>query len=509
MKKLLIGVGIILFAGLAACSVLLPKGMVIRGPILKSLLGRGVDAPEDAVVESRFKVPDGYRVELFAEGIPQARVMRFSPDGSLLVSQPRKGQILHVLADRDGDGRSDGQQVLVSDLDRPHGLDFRDGFLFIGETGAIARVPYTESGLDTLATTGPLERIVTGLPPGQNHWSKTLRFGPDGGLYLHVGSSCNVCEEEDQRRATIMRFEPDGSGEEIYAAGLRNSVGFDWRPGTNELYATDNGRDLLGDDYPPCELNRIERGGFYGWPYANANANGDTDLDPDFGEGHESRVADTIAPAHPFRAHNAPLGINFLSHPSAPVSHRGAALVALHGSWNRSKLDGYKVVSLHWDANGKISERDFLTGFELDEDVIGRPADVLEGPDGSIFVSDDYAGVIYRVHRGAASSSASLARPAALPRALENPLAELDANTQETLDLAGHALFVANACGTCHVAEEALPGIVTKPLDGLAAKYSLTSLTGFFVAPTPPMPVFDLSTEERRALAVHLLSRFE
>jgi glucose/arabinose dehydrogenase len=509
MKHLRLGVGIIFVAGLAACSFLLPEGMVIRGPILRSLLGSGIDPPADSVVESRFKVPDGYRVELFAEGVSRARVLRFSPNGSLLVSQPREGQILHVLADQDGDGRSDGQRVLVSDLDRPHGLDFRDGFLFIGETGAIARIPYTESGLDTLKTTGPLERIVADLPPGKNHWSKTLRFGPDGGLYLHVGSSCNVCEEEDERRATIMRFEADGSGAEIYASGLRNSVGFDWRPGTDELYATDNGRDLLGDNYPACELNLIERGGFYGWPYANANMNGDTDIDPDFGDGNEDRVAATTAPAHPFRAHNAPLGISFLRHPAVPAPLRGAALVALHGSWNRSKLDGYKVVSLHWDARGQISERDFLTGFEVGEDVIGRPADVLEGPDGSIFVSDDYAGAIYRVHRGAASSSASLAHPSARPSAVDNPLAEVDADTQEALDLAGHELFVANACGTCHLADEAAAGIVTKPLDGLAAKYSLSSLTGFFVAPTPPMPVYELTPEERRALAVHLLSRFE
>jgi len=510
MRKIVMGLGIVLVGGLAACSLLLPEGMVVRGPMLSSMLfGKTVDAPDENTVQGRFQAPDGYRVELYAEGLSHARFMRFSPDGSLLLSQPRQGQILHVLADRDGDGRSDGNRVLLKGLDRPHGLDFHGGYLYVGETGAIVRVPISESGLDTISATGPVEPIVTGLPPGENHWTKTVRFGPDGGLYFHVGSSCNVCEEEDERRATIMRFEPDGSGGEIYASGLRNSVGFDWRPGTNELYATDNGRDLLGDDYPACELNRVERGGFYGWPYANANPDGSTDADPDFGEGNEDRVAATIAHAHAFGGHNAPLGITFLRSPATPPALQGAALVALHGSWNRSRLSGYKVVSLHWDAHGAITERDFLTGFEIDEDVIGRPADVIEGTDGSIYVSDDYAGAIYRVHRGEAGSAASLSVPAAQPRAIDNPLAELDAEAQERLDLAGHALYVANACATCHEADQALPGIVAKPLDGLGARYSLDTLTTFFLTPTPPMPVFDLSDEERRALAVHLLSRFE
>ena len=189
---------------------------------------------------------------------------------------------------------------------------------------------------------------------------------------------------------------PDGSGEEIFATGLRNPVGFDWRPETGELYATDNGRDLLGDDFPPCELNRIERGGFYGWPYAN----GDRVADPDLGAGRERRIASSLSPAHAFRAHNAPLGIHFVRGARAPRDYHGAALVALHGSWNRTRKDGYKVVSLHWRPDGAIEERDFAVGFERDEDVIGRPVDVAEGPDGAFYISDDYAGAIYRVAYG-------------------------------------------------------------------------------------------------------------
>ncbi|HET7294239.1 MAG TPA: PQQ-dependent sugar dehydrogenase, partial [Vicinamibacteria bacterium] len=225
------------------------------------------------------------------------------------------------------------------------------------------------------------------------HWTRTIRFGPDGWLYASIGSSCNVCMEEDRRRAAIVRYRSDGSGEELYATGLRNAVGFDWRPGTDELFATDNGRDMLGDEFPPCELNRVVAGGFYGWPFAN----GDRVPDPEYGRGREADVARSIPPVHGFRAHNAPLGIAFVRAANAPSELKGAALVALHGSWNRTKKDGYKVVSLHFEADGRVSERDFLAGFLKDEHVIGRPVDVAEGPEGALYVSDDYGGAVFRV----------------------------------------------------------------------------------------------------------------
>ncbi len=503
MRKSLVAIGILSLLGIGACFTL----PVVRGPIVAFMLGRGIDAPSEEALRTRYRAAAGYTVEIFADDVPTARFMSFSPGGALLVSQPRQGRILHVLPDGDGDGRSDGTRVLVDGLDRAHGLDFRDGHLYLAETGAVVRVPIADDGPDSIRTDGPVETVVEGIPPGGGHWTRTLRFGPDGGMYVHVGSSCNVCEEEDPRRAAILRYEPDGSGEEIFASGLRNSVGFDWRPGTDELYATDNGRDLLGDDYPPCELNRVERGGFYGWPYAN----GFGDADPDFGEKAPERVAETIHPVHGFRAHNAPLGIAFLRHPETPEALQGAALVALHGSWNRSTLDGYKVVSLHWQ-DGAIEERDFLTGFLVDGDVSGRPVDVIEGPDGAIYVSDDYAGAIFRLHRGAATSAAARmpgasSRPSAAPD--RDALATLDADTRTNLDQAGAALFASNACGVCHLAQEAEEGVVAKPLEGLAAKYSLETLTAFFLSPTPPMPAFELPEDDRRALAVHLLSRFE
>lgn len=504
MRKFVIGLVVLGIALALACSLLLPDGLVVKGPVLNSITGRSVDAPTPETVGRRFVVAPGYRVELFADGVQNARFIRFSPQGTLVVSQPRLGRLLQIDRDANGDGRSDGQRVVVEGLDRPHGFDFSADQLFVGEGGAIARIGYTESGPDSLQTSGTPTRIVTGLPEGENHWTRTLRIGPDGLLYLTIGSSCNVCLEKDPRRAAMMRYAIDGSGEEIYASGLRNSVGFDWRPGTRELYATDNGRDLLGDDIPPCELNRIERAAFYGWPYAW----GDNQPDPDFGKGQPARIRASIPPAHAFGAHQAPLGITFLRHPGQPADYPGAALVALHGSWNRSELSGYKVVSLHWDAEGRISQRDFLTGFLAGDDVIGRPVDVAEGPDGAIYVSDDYAAAIYRITRSDASHpAASLASERSTPKAVDDPLAGLDPATRASTVARGAALFAEKACAGCHVEGQAAPGVVVKRIENLAARYTVESLAGFLLTPQPPMPVVDLPEADRTALAAYLLEQ--
>ncbi len=504
MRRIGIGLLFLLVAAFGGCVLLfhlgcLPERFAVNAPLLHALFGRGVEAPPPSVVGSRFRVPEGFSVGLFAEGIANARFLRPTPAGDLLVSQPRAGRVWLLERDADGDGRSDGRRALLEGLDRPHGMDLRDGWLYVAEGDAVGRVRF-DAG--TRGTEGGFERVVTGLPEGGNHWTRTLRFGPDGWMYVSVGSSCNVCLEQDPRRAALLRFRPDGSGEEIYATGLRNAVGFDWRPGTDELYATDNGRDLLGDDFPPCELDRVERGGFYGWPFAN----GDRVPDPEFGEGHDAGIAASIPPEHAFRAHNAPLGIRFLRSPAAPLAYRGAALVALHGSWNRTRKDGYEVVSLHWRADGSIEERDFLTGFLDDDDVIGRPVDVAEGPDGAIYVSDDYAGAVYRVTSGGATRTA--AAPTAAPEPAPDPLAALPPEERRLQAERGRELFGRHDCAACHDPARATPGVVPKELRGLASRYDVTSLGAFLEAPTPPMPVFALSAQENRDLAVHLLVEY-
>lgn len=341
-------------------------------------------------VNENLRTLPGYRITRYAAGLEGARMLRFTASGDLLASATDTGRVHLVSPDRNGDGEADAKRVLLERLNGPHGVDLHNGMLYVAEEDAIGRVAFDDAAGNIA---GEYTRIVTGLPHGGGHSTRTARVGPDGKLYVTVGSSCNACVEDDPRRAAMLRFDLDGSHGEVYARGLRNSVGFDWRPSDGALFATDNGRDLLGDDLPPCELNLIRQGQHYGWPFAYGN----NVPDPQFGAGAGEKISTAIPPAYEFRAHNAPLGITFTRHAGVPEALRGAALVALHGSWNRSIKDGYKVVSLHWRADGQIEARDFLWGFLQDKRVIGRPVDIAEGPDGAFYVSDDYAGGIYRV----------------------------------------------------------------------------------------------------------------
>lgn len=361
--------------------------------LFNSLTGIG-SPPSAQTTKHTLAAPPGFELSIFADHVPNARLLKIAPTGQLLVSSPRTGAI-YLLTDHNHDGKAENITQLIGGLQRPHGIDLyddgRNTWLYIAETHAIGRIAIDWR---TGKTIGNYESIMTGLPGDGGHSTRTIQFSRDNWLYLTIGSSCNVCLEADVRRATMMRLRPDGSDSQIYATGLRNSVGFDWAPWNNALYATDNGRDLLGDNYPPCELNQITAGGFYGWPHIN----GFGKLDPDYGKGQDVLLKTSISPSFGFRAHNAPLGIHFLRHPSLPDNYQRTALVALHGSWNRSKPDGYKVVALRWDGMGKITSEDFITHFlQPNGQIIGRPVDIEEGPDGSIYISDDYAGVIYRV----------------------------------------------------------------------------------------------------------------
>jgi glucose/arabinose dehydrogenase len=389
MRRVLIVGGIVAVMVVLACETLWPERLAVNTPVVGQLFGAA--PPPKPELEKRMKLPDGFSLTLFADGIRNARFMRFTAAGDLLVSSPREGAVFLLERDANGDGRADGVHKLIEGLDRPHGLEFVGEWLYIAETGAIKRVRFDPA---TRAISGAPETVLAGLPVGGNHWTKTIGLGPDGWLYVSMGSTCNVCIETEPRRATIARLHPDGTGYETYATGLRNAVGFDWRPADGALYATDNGRDLLGDDIPPCELDEIVQGGFYGWPFLY----GMNVPDPDFGAQGGDLAARAIPPAHAFGAHNAPLGMVFYRGSAFPERYRGQAFAALHGSWNRTKKSGYKVVALEWPADGgPIVESDFLTGFEVDENVIGRPVDVKDGPDGALYVSDDFAGAVYRV----------------------------------------------------------------------------------------------------------------
>jgi glucose/arabinose dehydrogenase len=486
---------------LAAAAYLYKHPIAIGDPrmLLNAALGKSIASPAPGVVSERLTAPPGFVVSVYARDLPMVRFLKFSGAGDLLVSRSRAGEIELLERDRNGDGRSDGRRVLLTGLNRPHGIDLHAGWLYVAENDAVGRVQFDEA---SGKLQGTYERIITGLTGDGNHWTKTVRVGPDGYLYLAQGSTCNVCEEKDKRRATIMRFKLDGSEGEIFASGLRNSVGMDWAPWDNSLYATDNGRDLLGDDFPPCELNRIQAGGFYGWPYINGNGV----LDPDFGKGREELRKTAVSPAHAFRPHNAPLGITFLRGAQLPSGYERAALVALHGSWNRSVLDGYKVVALRWRDDGSIEESDFLTGFERKGDVIGRPVDVAVGGDGAIYVADDYAGAIYRVAYGE-TARADTAQAASQAPSVDEVLAGMSEAKRAELAAQGQQRYQQFRCAGCHEQRFAGGMRTIRPLENLPARYTVRQLQAFLATPTPPMPVFPLSEQEREAVAVYLLTR--
>lgn len=356
----------------------------------------GINAPlltkstaEASVLAQRLQMPPGFSLSVFADKLPGARMLLITAKGDVLVSLPKDGKVMLLEQSDQLKGVAGVRRELVNSLNLPHGLAFYKDWLYIAETNAVGRIHFD---VNTGKTSGAYQRIITDLPEGGNHWSRSLHFGPDNKLYLSVGSSCNVCIEKDPRRAALLRFTPEGQQADIFASGLRNTVGFAWQPATNKLYGVDNGRDFLGDNFPPCELNQIEQGGFYGWPIINGNQV----LDPDMANS-QNWLKHSIAPIHEFGAHTAPLSLLFLKSKVLRSVLKADALVTLHGSWNRSVKTGYKLVTLTFDAEKGISERDFITGFEENDDVIGKPVDIVEAADGSLYISDDFSGSIYKV----------------------------------------------------------------------------------------------------------------
>lgn len=328
-------------------------------------------------------LPEGFHISIYAAGLDGARFMTVGPEGDIYLSEMGAGRVV-VLPDRDGDGVADGVHTYAEGLDRPHGLAFYNGSLYAAETGRVLRLPDTDGDLRA----DRLEVVIPDLPKGGGHITRTIGFGPEGMLYVSVGSSCNVCED-DPRRAAILRFTPDGKSEEPYARGLRNAVGFLWRPGTGELWATDNGRDMLGDDIPPDEVNVVAQGRHYGWPHCY----GDRVADPAFDR--PGFCSGTEPPVVKIQAHSAPLGLRFYTGIKFPEEYRGDLFVALHGSWNRRVPTGYKVVRIR--LNDPPTVEDFATGWLVGEKAWGRPVDILVGRDGALYVSDDYAGAVYRI----------------------------------------------------------------------------------------------------------------
>lgn len=363
-----------------------PRGFI---PVVSLVLVGCVGLAPAPAQEGPIRLPPGFAIDVFARGLGHPRFLTFDPKGNLLASVPRSGRVV-ALPDANAHGKADDVVSVVEGLDLPHGLAFHDGQLYVAETGRVVRLAYDPV---SHRATGSPQVVVPDLPPRGSHWTRTIVFGPDGGLYVAVGSSCNVCEEKDARRAAIMRYEPNGTGGRPFATGLRNAVGLAFRPGTKELWATVNGRDWLGDDRPSEYFTRVEEGQFFGWPYCHWTG-GALLMDPDFGSAERCRSV--ARPSVMYQAHSAPLGLAFYTGTQFPAEYRGNLFVALHGSWNRSVPTGYKVVSVRLDGPEPHVE-DFATGWLVEGRAFARPVDLAVGPDGSLFLSDDTGGYVYRI----------------------------------------------------------------------------------------------------------------
>lgn len=330
----------------------------------------------------RLEVPDGFRVEVVARDLPNARMMALSPDGRLFVTQTGQGRVTVVPI---GEGTP---TAWATGRNRPHGIAFHNGYLYVADTDAVVRWRYQPG---SSKAPGAPERLAS-LPGGAGHNTRTLAVGPDGKLYVSVGSSCNSCIEEHPHRAAILQMNPDGSNLRVYASGLRNAVGITFdRQG--RLWATENGTDQMGDDFPPEELNLIREGAFYGWPFAHANRVPDSR----YGARYRERVAESRPPSFTFTAHSAPLGLAFYDGEQFPAEYRGDLFVALHGSWNRSTPSGYKVVRVHFENGVPRRSTDFVTGFGLGRSAWARPVGLLVHSDGSLLLTDDKGGNLFRI----------------------------------------------------------------------------------------------------------------
>jgi glucose/arabinose dehydrogenase len=340
--------------------------------------------PPDSLPLEKIKLPPGFRIGLYAR-VPHARSMALAPGGTLFVGTREE----EVYAVRRGTPDRGGEVVTIAkNLRTPNGVAVRDGALYVAEISRILRYDGIES---RLTDPGKPAVVRDDFPTDRHHGWKFIAFGPDGWLYVPVGAPCNICESKPVY-ASIQRMKPDGSAVEPYASGVRNTVGFDWDPKTKELWFTDNGRDWLGDDSPPDELDHAPRPGMhFGYPYCHGNGISD----PEFGK--KRPCADSTPPAQVLGPHVAALGMRFYAGEAFPEEYRNQIFIAEHGSWNRAKKIGYRITLVRLRDGRAVSSETFAEGWLQGEKVWGRPVDVLVMPDGSMLVSDDHAGAIYRI----------------------------------------------------------------------------------------------------------------
>ncbi|MCH8003298.1 MAG: sorbosone dehydrogenase family protein [Nanoarchaeota archaeon] len=414
--KLLIVVFIIFIIGCATQEVSVPEEVLEKPEVIEEIPIEDVlEEPEEEILEElepvEEEVPeeiiqrdntglgltlhDGFTISEFTErGLGSLRFMAFSPDGILFVTMPSisglygiiplGGKVL-ALPDLDKDGKADEVKTVISGLNnRPHGIAFYNGYLYITGEDKVSRYKYQNNG-----DIGKAEHVVN-LPSGNSHVSRTIGFSPSGKMYVSVGSSCNVCKEPRRENAAILEFNDDGSNKKIFAEGLRNAVGFIFHPVTGEMWATENGRDWLGEDLPPEEINIVKEGKHYGWPYCY----GKKIVDPKFNDANF--CTNTEPSLWDMQAHSAPLGLRFIESKQFQ-EWEGDLIVAYHGSWNRKVPTGYKVVRLDIEGNKIVGEEDFISGWLKSGSKKGRPVDAIFDSEGALYISDDKLGVIYRI----------------------------------------------------------------------------------------------------------------
>lgn len=345
---------------------------------------------KDGLPLEKIKLPAGFKIDIYAEGVKNARSMALSPNGVLFVGTRDEGNV-YALKDVNGDYKVDEKYTIATRLKMPNGVAFMNGDLYVAEVNRVIRF----KGIESKLKTPPAYEVIYDQYPSETHhgW-KYIAFGPDGKLYVPVGAPCNICESENPVFNSITRLNPDGTGMEIVHKGIRNTVGFTWHPVNKQLWFTDNGRDMMGDNLPACELNHAPKDNMhFGYPYCHQ---GDTP-DPKFG--NKRNCNEFTAPAQKLGAHVAPLGLEFYTGNQFPASYKNQIILAEHGSWNRSRKSGYQLSLLTLQGDKVTGYKPFASGWldTSNDDVWGRPVDVELLPDGSMLVSDDFADVIYRI----------------------------------------------------------------------------------------------------------------
>ena len=338
----------------------------------------------------QIRLPEGFEISIYCSDVPNARAMTLGDRGTVFAGSRTAGRV-YAVVDGDGDNRAEKVFTIAEDLRLPVGVDFYRGDLYVSEISRVIRFRDIEDRLEN----PPLPEVVNdSFPDDFHHGWKFIAFGPDDKLYVPVGAPCNVCEKSDERYASIMRMNPDGTELELYASGVRNTVGFDWRPETKELWFTENGRDWMGDNRPPDELNYApQKGMHFGFPYVHGSIR-----DPRFGKG--KNLERFTPPVQELGPHVAALGMRFYTGDMFPEQYRGKIFIAEHGSWNRTKPIGYRVTMVGLDGDKSTGYEIFAEGWLRENGDWGRPVDVLVMPDGALLVSDDKAGVIYRIFYG-------------------------------------------------------------------------------------------------------------